>query len=537
MYVTFSDPGIPAERRAEIASVLRRICVGQGRGRWRNRPDEIVVMRRMTGGTGGSDVLVVVVRWQNHRRAQVIKIGQSHDMRGEYDAFEKHLSEATALFAPIRAATPGVLDPDRARPGEREAVVYDHASLFVGKPEASARTIEEVVQEALARRGAGMDRAIAAVARLFEGVRSDLYERYEVRTGEESLEDDMNVRMGPALVVEIDHLAHPRELVLRQAPSAPPAVVRRYPDDLLDASLDIDAAIHPGEFVHLPDVEAVWRDHRLFAKPCEDMRVQVELISHAGPIESIAAEIAHGAVLDVHGRVLSTRARAHRDRLVAGGTELRFGKQIRGVGAEVSDPFPMLRRVLTERLAGRVVATVHGDLNPRNFLVVDDRQCLIDYADTRDGQPLYTDFARLEGSLLRGALSALAWREQVQLQRLLAAASRYGEGAADVFATGLRDARLEAVFRLLWTIRSAARSVQPPGAGQPWWREYLVHLFLFAHLTLKWPGQSAEALRATAAMAGVAAEVLEEGSIGSSARAESQANVSQVLEYLQGLDR
>src|SRR5215831_14211618 len=103
MYVTFSDPDIPADRRAEIASVLRRICVGPGRGRWRNKPDEIVVVRRMTGGTGGSDVLLVEVHWQNQRRAMVIKIGQSHDMRGEYDAFEKLLSEATALFAPIRA--------------------------------------------------------------------------------------------------------------------------------------------------------------------------------------------------------------------------------------------------------------------------------------------------------------------------------------------------------------------------------------------------------------------------------------------------
>lgn len=68
-------------------------------------------------------------------------------------------------------------------------------------------------------------------------------------------------------------------------------------------------------------------------------------------------------------------------------------------------------------------------------------------------------------------------------------------------------------FRLLWSIRRAARAVYPTQAQQPWWREYLVQLFLFAHLALKWPDPSSVTLHATAAMVGVAAEVLDEQGI------------------------
>jgi Ternary complex associated domain 9 len=272
----------------------------------------------------------------------------------------------------------------------------------------------------------------AAVQRLVEGARPSLYDRYDVLPGEESLET-MNM-------------------------SHRPAAVRRYPDDLLDASVSTDAAIRPGDIVRLLDMRAVERGGRIFASPLEDPRVQVELIVQGAQCERIAALMGNGAVFDVHGRVRSTRARLHRDRLEKGGTELRFEQRVRGDGAEVGDPFPMLRRVLTERLRRRVVAIAHGDLHARNVLLVEDLPCLIDYADTRPGQPLFLDFARLEGSLVRGALSDLSWSDQVWLQRLLAAAGT-GGGRPD-----LPNGPLRSAFGLLWAIRRAARSVQPPAS-------------------------------------------------------------------------
>ncbi|MEE8587543.1 MAG: hypothetical protein V3T83_22115, partial [Acidobacteriota bacterium] len=185
---------------------------------------------------------------------------------------------------------------------------------------------------------------------------------------------------------------------------------------------------------------------------------------------------------------------------------------IQGPGAQIPDPFSSLAEVLEASRKNRITSLVHGDLNPRNILVVDESPCLIDYALTRPAGGILSDFARLEGCLARDALPEdLTWPQHVRLQRLLAAACRIGDGAAEIFAEQLSKDRQElaSAFRLLWTVRRAARESYPNQDREKWSRDYLEQLFLFAHLSLKWrDGQTPAALLATAAMAGVAAEGL-----------------------------
>ena len=78
---------------------------------------------------------------------------------------------------------------------------------------------------------------------------------------------------------------------------------------------------------------------------------------------------------------------------------------------------------------GRINSVVHGDLNPRNVLVVDGQPCLIDYALTKKDQPLFCDFVRLEGCLMMEVLPGeLTWRQLLRLQRWLAVACRLAGG-------------------------------------------------------------------------------------------------------------
>jgi hypothetical protein len=88
---------------------------------------------------------------------------------------------------------------------------------------------------------------------------------------------------------------------------------------------------------------------------------------------------------------------------------------------------------MNQERKGRINSVVHGDLNPRNVLVVDEQPCLIDYALTKSDRPLFCDFVRLEGCLMMEVLpDDLSWRQLLRLQRWLALACRLaGERAAD----------------------------------------------------------------------------------------------------------
>jgi hypothetical protein len=151
MHITFPDDDFDCP--GELDDVLQRIPVGNEPGHWPNRPEEIQILQRLAGGRSGSEVLEAVVKHGSHEARKVIKIGPIHELQNEFQSFVTHLKNASALFVRIEAATPGVLCGVSAGGVEREAVVYDHASRFQGKPRSKARTFEDLAREAVSRGG------------------------------------------------------------------------------------------------------------------------------------------------------------------------------------------------------------------------------------------------------------------------------------------------------------------------------------------------------------------------------------------------
>jgi Ternary complex associated domain 9 len=501
MHVRFDDPELERERGPEIEAVLQRID-------WASGPDEIVVLRRLTEGRGGSDVLEVQVAWQNLRSRRIVKVGPPNEVGAEHAAYRR--MQPSARFAPIQAATPGALDALQARRGEREAIVYDHVSRFVGEPEVPPRTLEQAARQAIARGGEALDDVIAALEALFTGAKSDLWGRSVAPTTETSWTSALNHRLGPDIVVEIDRFdRRSRRLTLGKPTPEELDRAARYPMDLLNASTTLSSTrIQPGGMIYLVRLRANWRGDRLLASAkTNDALVHTELVCAGGQqIAIIASGLRDHDEFKVYGLVRSTRARAHQELFRAAGLHTD-GEILSADGVRVPDPFRALQTALTERLPGRVVARAHGDFNPRNILLVGRTPCVIDYGEMHDGQPIFLDFARLEGCLIRDVLPGWDLARHVRVQRMLAVASRFGDEMADRLARN--SGRDRSAFQLLWTIRSAARSMYPGAASQPWWREYLIQLFLFGHLSLKWAEPTRDALLATAAMTGVAGELIE----------------------------
>ena len=506
--------GLSQDERGEIHAVLNRIRPGEGPGRWHDLPDQVRVLRRMHGGRGGCEVFEVEVLWGTQRLSHVAKLGPAHQLKDEFQAYFKYLDKkASGLFAPIRAASEGVIDAAQAVPGQREAVVYGHASQFTGTPGVRPETFETVAAQAIRRHDASVDAAVSILTRLFEGIGPNLYACHSREDLDQNLLPAWNLRLGPDLVVEVDRLADKRFLPAGDLSEQDLTRAECYPLNVLESAARHDAQkIRPGMLVHLRNLTAVWWGDQLMAEALEhDLRVEV-LAPRGRRIRDLAAGLKEGDLLRVCGRVRSVQARACRERLLAGLPDFGVRKgTLSGPDAEVPDPFDLLPAVLETRRPGRWTALVHGDMNPRNVLVVAGRPCLIDYALTKDGEPLLADFVRLEGTLARDVLPEdLSWAQLVRLERLLAAACRLDDEAAERFAARLAKDRAElgAAFRIFWAIRRAARETYPQEDRDGWWRDYLEQLFLFAHISLKWDNPSPQALRATAAMAGAAAEVL-----------------------------
>lgn len=178
MDVTFGE-GFTRQEQAELGDVLQRIETGEAPGCWHERPDTIHVRRRLTDGRSGCAVLDVVVRTGPREAPMVAKVGPFHELKDEWKAFNDHLRGASALFAPIRAATPAVLRPETKTGTEREAVVYDHAARFAGLPDQPPVTLEGFVRQAIRDGGPALERAEKAFDTLFTGIRNDLYAKNE----------------------------------------------------------------------------------------------------------------------------------------------------------------------------------------------------------------------------------------------------------------------------------------------------------------------------------------------------------------------
>ena len=489
--------------RAKIDEVLRRI-------QWKEQPAQVRVVRRLAGGRSASDVFEIVVRTGSQDSSKVLKVGPFHDLAREWRAFESHLSQASSSFAPIQVATPAVRDPEGRKPDEPEGVVYDHAARFSGRPTCTAEPLESFVRDALrdaACEVTGVDRAVEAVTALFRGVRNDLYEKYEIEENETSCLNAWNLRLGSALVISVDGYDAAGRTFTLDAENKPRLL---RPLELAEAALRHDGDVRPGDLVEVRGLKAAWWGDRLMGQTSHALRL--EIVCQGRSVHRLAHELKDATSFGVRGIVHEVRARTHRERLLAELKELTAEDgALRGKNADVPDPFAALPQILEAKRPGRIRALVHGDLNPRNVLMVEDSPVLIDYAFTRPDEPFFLDFTRLEGCLARDTLpSDLTWAQHVRLQRLLGAACRLNEQAVDRFVQLLADERadLAAAFRVLWAIRAAARDAYPPNQRDDWMRDYLEQLFLFAHLTLKWDDQTEAALRASAAMAAVAAENL-----------------------------
>jgi hypothetical protein len=492
-------------KRAEIDNALRRILVGDGNGHWHKAPDEITVQRPLRGGRSASEVLQVTVVRGYQRSMKVVKVGPARELAGEWSAYDKLLRDASNTFARIEAVTPGVLAVQKGTDySGLEAVVYQHVSQAHGTP-SSPETLEEV-----ARRDS--DAAITVIDRFFSRARTDLYDA-DRKDERAALEQWWNRRLGPDITVEVTGYSPKGPRLEIGGDFRDRNATRRYPLDIRKASAALDAIIKPGDRCYITDLTATWWDGTLTGL-CDRTAGVAVVGPEYKPITQIAEPIEDGGTFELYGIVRETRARA-RCQLVDGSLPdlKREDGVLVGPDARVRDPFLALSALLYEHRARRPTSKVHGDLNPRNVLVVDGDPYLIDYAATAVGEPMLMDFVRLEGCLARDVVAmGLTWRDHVRLQRHLAIAARLGDDAAAAIATHLDGVSVACgnAFRLLWCVRRWAREVYPDDRLAEWSDEYLRHLCLFAHLSLKWPATGPDAVRAAMAMAGVATDVLSD---------------------------
>lgn len=109
MNVRFETSEVLQSRHGEIDAVLQRISVGVGAGQWRTKPDEIRIVARLSGGRSGADVFEAVVKRGNQEARKVLKLAPLHELQDEFHAFQEYLQTASALFIPIEAVTPALL--------------------------------------------------------------------------------------------------------------------------------------------------------------------------------------------------------------------------------------------------------------------------------------------------------------------------------------------------------------------------------------------------------------------------------------------
>lgn len=503
--VTFADIGLDARQEAIVRSGLRRIPFDTRSGAWPSRVDHIEVVRVLSGGQSGALVLEVVLHRGNLGLLAIAKVGPSGELADEWQAYHEVIRRVrTAMFAPIVAATPDVVEPAEGSGGSG-AVVYDHAARFAGRRNVPVRTLEEIVRSAFDGSSAALDDALAAIELLFGGTADVLYHRFGVTDFRATLRS-ANPTLGPNITIMVDDGDHdgvPR-------PDAYPLL----PDDEV-----LQRTVGTAGSTQLADGDDIALEH-LHPKAIK----KSVLLADGDPIV-VAIQAADPGVLSalsgrtdiqVHGRVLTTRGAEHRSRMLGALTEagpVRTGDDWALPGVTVADPFRVLFDVLTEPVVHRVTSAIHGDLNPRNALLVDNQPCLIDYSHTVCDGPQQADFCWLELGLLRDVFAGMDFPELVAVQRWLALASRVlhvRPDAADA-CVGLVERQapeLAVMFRVLLHIRGQGLLVHP-AAGQPWHRAYLEQLLLAAHRTMKWQQAKPEQIRAAVAAASAATEQLD----------------------------
>ncbi|MEU0878601.1 hypothetical protein ABZ345_08395 [Lentzea sp. NPDC005914] len=309
------------------------------------------------------------------------------------------------------------------------AVAYQHVASFAGLLSEPTPTLEEVVRQAYQGDEEALKRVLRVISTLFIRLGGAFYDR-RTTTDTASLRQ-FNPRLGPDLVLTATLQKHPltsREVVFETTVGG----------DLLQPGSVIELDRASGDGVTVVGM-ADWRPE--------------------GVIENVRYDDRHTLLADAVDPATPS-----------------------------ADPSSALRKVLTDTRFGRMKCVGHGDLNPRNVLLVGDETYVIDFAETADGLPLLWDPAWLEVGLMRDVFADLPHADLLRLQRLLAVACRMRSLAQqpdDVEEACLRlvPDNLAVPFKVLFTLRCQALALH---RGDDAWENYLALLYFSGYRTLKW---------------------------------------------------
>ena len=524
MEVGFVSADISDAQRPELEEVLGGLVTAAHptaakAGRWPGDVDRVTVLRRLQGARSGAEVFDISVEFKKDGRPErcVVKVDSATAVKTEWTAVRTHVQgRAQTVLTPVEAISAAVLDEALRGPApvDRAAIVYRHAADWAGVPTELPRTLEEVVGSALDRRESGP--AVRLLEGLLRRLGNALHQPLDVIASPRA-QAYLNPALGPDLVLEVDRI-HPDGYPTFGIPLPGELVgMRRFPMDVLHAATrppmrrEAAAGISIDDRVFLDLRLSLNASGRIIGR-AEDTTIEVQPTT--SELRAALADFV-GRRTAVVGRVKTIRAAAQWRKITAFLPAIDDGERLTIDGISVGNPFVPLRKILTADVAGRVRATVHGDLNPRNVLVIDDQVFLIDFAHVMADRPVLEDSAWLEVCLLRDVVAArLEWPALVRLQRLLAAATRLGPVVADVGDLGFaatENPLLRVAFDMLWAIRRLACGAYPVGSRARFGGYYLEQLLLAAFRTLKWPDdhQDVRKINAVVAASGVAAEWLD----------------------------
>lgn len=530
MEIGFADPTIQESARAELEDVLRGIAIeppgysGDRTGRWTEQVERITVLRRIPGGRSGADVLDVELERPTGRiDRRVIKIDALAEVAAEWLAYRNHLaSRHNTLITPVEAVSRRVLDAvdEPTQTPDRAAIVYYHAADYGAAPNQPTRTLEDLVRAAL-RGDLPVNEVVAVLDALLSRMTAALYADAAPTEQKRKLLS-LNRGLGPDIILEVDRPAGPRMVKYGDPVPETLADIRRYQSQVLAAATAVDTGesttgrIALGDAVYLSGLSGARLSGGTLTASFGEMTVTIKPARKADRQLNLD-DLCACPTFDVIGRTIGLRAHDHWRRIERTWPGVKVDHGSVGMDeVRVDFPFRLLHELLTEDVSHRVTALTHGDLNPRNVLLVGDQIFLIDFAKAEPGRPLLSDFAWLETCVMRDVIAPeLDWPVLVRLQRALAVAARLADLIPDdagwVEHLLGENPVVHTAFAVLWSIRRHARASYPAAGRQPWWRDYLTHLTLSGCRTLKWPDSdhTESAAQAVVAGCGIAAEWLD----------------------------
>ena len=507
----FKSRCLAADRRNEIGDLLRGIVDLDGQGDpdpsrdWQAGVLLVDITRTLQGGRSGAAAYEMTVhRPGRPARRQVLKVGPLADIITEWRAYRTWLAGTlSATVTPVEAVSRTV--SETAGPERLGAIVYQHVATYAGRSSVPVSTLEETVRGAIDG-SIPLGDTLAVVRALLEQLDESVW-----HTRSESQRHTLvglNALLGPDLVLEVDRAANANTLTFQSPTNEQRRDKVRYSGAVLERAsllapqsgpeaLTLDATIE------LRDMSTSAGPHGHLLGQFGDTTVEIRTAAGADPHFQLLDYAGHPS-LTVVGRVVALRGLSWWAKIEhAVDTARRDGDAVVIDGVPLGDPFAALPSRITEFRDKRATTVVHGDLNPRNVLLVDRQIFLIDFARTGVGPPL-SDAAWLEICLLRDVIApVLGWPALVRLQRELAVRTRVADAVEVLPEPAGRAAAV------LWEIRAGAqRCHRRRETTHPWWPEYQDQLLISSLRTLKWDDQTSAEIYAAMAVAGVAAEQL-----------------------------